>query len=543
MALSREFFTDDIRKSLNNWAMKEALRLLDHLDWKAPKKGYILLEAGYGPSGLPHIGTFGEVARLSYIRFAISIIAPEIPVKLFVFSDDLDGMRKVPDNLPQPEMLKKYIGYPLTSIPDPFAEKESYGDYMNTKLKSFLDAFGFEYQFCSATDYYKNGKFNNMLMNAASKCQNIMDIMLPTLGEDRQKTYSPFLPIDPETGKIYTEGVKGIDSKTGEIVFIDDKGIEKKVNCKNGGCKLQWKPDFGGRWADLEVDYEPYGKDHRPNTELYRSLCIAMGGNPPLIGFFEHFLDEEHKKISKSKGNGITIDQWLKYGNTESLGLFMLHKPETAKSLYFGVIPKAVDDYEQFEKNYNPDLLNSENKDEVVKILNNPALYINYGKKVNIKDAEHQISFAILLNLASVSNSEKAEDLWKYINRYNPMLTVENCPKLTKFIEYAVNYYQDYVKPSKKHRQANEIERKFLLTLKEDLIKFLEQNKGIEGILLPNLLQDLVYNSAHRVVIPTKDCFAAIYQVLLGAESGPRAGSFIAIYGISNFVLLIDQKL
>ena len=328
------------------WPFEEARKLAERYAGAPPAKGHVLFETGYGPSGLPHIGTFGEVARTTMIRRAFETIS-DLPTRLVCFSDDLDGMRKVPDNVPNQEMLRANLQRPLTSVPDPFGEHESFGAHNNAMLRRFLDTFGFEYEFVSATEFYRSGRFDAVLRRAAERYDALMEVMLASLREERQQTYSIFLPISPQSGRVLYVPLKEVNAAEGTITFDDEDGTETVLPVTGGNVKLQWKPDFGARWAALDVDFEMYGKDHSTNTPIYDAICEILGGRAPEHFTYELFLDEQGEKISKSKGNGLTIDEWLSYADPESLSYFMYGKPKTAKRLYFDVIPKNVDEYHQ----------------------------------------------------------------------------------------------------------------------------------------------------------------------------------------------------
>jgi len=516
----------ELFKKSKSWAMQEALKILEKIEWKTPKKGFVLFETGYGPSGLPHIGTFGEIIRTKMVMFAFSQIAPEIPMRLFCISDDMDGMRKIPDNVPNPENLKQYIGLPLTKIPDPFGTHKSYGHHMNARLCSFLDFFEFEYEFLSATDCYKNGLFDEYLTKAAESYKALMEIMLPTLGDERASTYSPFMPIDQDSGKVLADGVESVDVKTQIIHYIDENSEKKSVKFTKGGCKLQWKCDFGMRWAALDVDYEIYGKDHLPNQEVYRSICKALGKEPPVNYFYELFLDNEGKKISKSKGNGISVEDWLKYAPTESLAYYMYLKPQTAKKLYFDVIPRCVDEYLRFTKAYH------DQSDE--EKIENPVFYVHFGKVPRIN---FNISFALLLNITAACSPESEDIIWGFLAKYDAKLT-KGCDKLLdKMVICALKYYDNFVKPNKKYRIPSQTEKVTLLHLLQNLHIALVNN-----VKSGDDLQNVLYQTAKDSNVDSKIFFSCLYQILLGLESGPRFGSFIELFGINETINLIQEK-
>jgi lysyl-tRNA synthetase, class I len=515
--------------SLNGWNFKEAEMLVERAKKGLCKNDYMLFESGYGPSGLPHIGTFGEVARTTMIMSAFRAIS-DMPMKLICFSDDMDGLRKVPDNIPNQDMVAAHLGQPLTQVPDPYGTHESYGHHMNHRLREFLDTFGFTYEFMSATDCYKNGMFDVILKEAVRKYDAIMKVMLPTLGEERQQTYSPFLPISPHTGQVLYVPMKYVDAEAGTVTFDDDTGQECTLLVTGGHCKLQWKPDFGMRWAALGVDFEMYGKDHQVNGALYSRICQILGGTPPQQFVYELFLDKMGQKISKSKGNGLTIDEWLTYAPQESLALYMYQSPKKAKRLHFDVIPKAVDEYITFVEKYH------HAEDDIAR-KNNPAWSIHGGNVPNLGQSD--ISFSLLLNLACACNAEDKAVLWGFIKRYIPNATAENHAFLDTLAGYAVRYYEDFVKSTKQYRSADAKERAALLSLKTLLQQEFSDSRS------PEALQDAIYavGREHYGKEAMRDWFAAMYETLLGQSQGPRMGSFIALYGVNNTMLLIDDAL
>lgn len=512
-----------------SWPFEEAKKIYNKIQKTTPKKGYVLFETGYGPSGLPHIGTFGEVVRTSYVMNAFNKIAPNIKTKMICVSDDIDALRKVPDNIPNQELIKANLGRPLTSVPDPFNTHQSFGQHMNSRLISFLDSFGFEYEFISATDKYKSGSYNDTMLQVMAKYQELMDLMLPTLGLERQKTYSPFMPIDKESGIVIDKGVKSINKEKASVTYYDLNNQEKEISILDGNCKLQWKIDFGARWYSFNVDYEIYGKDHAPNEPIYRKICQILGGKPPINFTYEMFLSNEGEKISKSKGNGIAIEDWLKYAPQESMSLFMYQKPKTAKRLYFDVIPKAMDEYITYSNSYNQ-------LDEAKK-LENPLFHIHSG---NVNNINFNISYSLILNLASVCNPENDDILWGFISKYQKNLHKESSPLLTKMINNAINYYNDFIKSNKKYRTPNNKEKLALQDLANEIKK--ADNNIINDA---SQIQTMIFSigKKHGYEKNMREWFLTLYQILLGQDQGPRMGSFIALYGQDNFLQLIDQKL
>ena len=512
------------------WPFEEARKLLARVE-RVRKSGKtvdgVLFETGYGPSGLPHIGTFGEVARTSWVRHAFETMS-DIPTHLIAFSDDMDGLRKVPDNLPQPEMLAANLGKPLTSVPDPFGTHESFGHHMNARLRAFLDHCGFRYEVYSSTQTYKSGRFDEALLRVLASYDKVMAVMLPTLGEERQETYSPFLPVSPCSGKVLLAKVVSHDVAKGTITYVEEDGSHETVPVTGGHCKLQWKPDMGMRWAALGVDYEMYGKDHLTSAKLYDAICKIAGGTPPEQYMFELFLDDTGQKISKSRGNGITIEQWLSYGSPESLALFMFQKPRTAKRLYFDVIPKAVDEYIAYLDAYHSNETTEEQR------LENPVWHIHGGI---VPDERYPVSFALLLNLVSASNANTRDVLWGNIRAYAPGALPQANPGLEKLVGFALRYYEDFVKPTKIFRAPSDQERAALTDLAARLDALGDERDS-------TTVQNLVYEvgKAHNFE-PLRAWFGALYEVLLGQTQGPRFGSFAALFGCAKTAAMIRSAL
>ncbi|RJF94331.1 lysine--tRNA ligase [Oleomonas cavernae] len=509
------------------WPFEEARKLLARIE-KQPKildKGYVLFETGYGPSGLPHIGTFGEVSRTTMVRHAFTLLS-DIKTRLFSFSDDMDGLRKVPDNIPNKEMVRAHLGKPLTQVPDPFEKFESFGHHNNAMLRSFLDRFGFEYEFQSATDWYKSGRFDAAIIEVLQHYDAIMAIMLPTLGEERQQSYSPILPISPKSGRVLQVPILERRLDAGTVVFEDEDGTLTEVPVTGGHCKLQWKADWALRWHALGVDYEMNGKDLIPTRKLSGEICQVLGSNMPEGFSYELFLDDKGQKISKSKGNGLTIEEWLTYASPESLSLYMYLQPRTAKRLYFDVIPRHVDEY--------LDHLAAYPGQEQAKQLENPVFHIHSGKP---PVGRLPVTFGLLLNLVGVANSEDKAVLWGFIQRYAPGATPENQPILDHLVGGAVAYFRDFVKPTRVNRLPNDVERAAL----SELADYLESNpadRSAEG------LQNEVFEIGKRHPFPSlRDWFKGCYEVLFGVSQGPRMGSFIALFGVENTAKLIRQGL
>ncbi|TMJ92787.1 MAG: lysine--tRNA ligase [Alphaproteobacteria bacterium] len=531
----------EIAESSNAWPFQEARKIVARL--KKRPKDEVVFETGYGPSGLPHIGTFGEVARTTMVRHAFRVLTDDnIKTRLIAFSDDMDGLRKVPDNVPNRDMMAQHLGKPLSRVPDPFSsEYPSFAAANNARLRAFLDQFGFDYEFLSSTDCYTSGRFDATLLRVLERFEQIMEIMLPSLREERAQTYSPFLPISPRTEIVLQVPIMAHDAKAGTITYEDPDTKQRVTTLVTGGrTKLQWKPDWAMRWVALGVDYEMAGKDLIDSVTLSGEVCRALGGSAPEGFNYELFLDEQGQKISKSKGNGLTIEEWLRYAPPESLSLFMYREPKAAKRLYFNVIPRHVDEYQQFLEAYE--------RQDLRQRLANPVWHIHSG---NPPKPNMPISFSMLLTLVASSNAENAETLWGFIGRYRPGVTPQTHPKLDALVRYAIHYFRDFVLPQKRFREPTEGERAALLDLREALSQ-LPAHATAEQI------QQVVYEVGRREPFLDKsgkvkskdgrpgvtlDWFNMLYQVLLGQEKGPRFGSFVAVYGLNNTIEMIDGAL
>jgi lysyl-tRNA synthetase, class I len=528
----------ELAEASHAWPFEEARKIVERLE-RTPKRE-VIFETGYGPSGLPHIGTFGEVARTLMVRHAFRVLTGDaIKTRLIAFSDDMDGLRKVPDNVPNKEMMAEHLGKPLTQVPDPFGTQPSFAAHNNARLRGFLDRFGFDYEFVSATDCYRSGRFDAALLKVLEHFDAVMNIMLPSLREERAETYSPFLPISERTGIVLQVPVVAHDAKAGTISYDDPDTGERLTTLVTGGrCKLQWKPDWAMRWVALGVDYEMAGKDLIDSVKLSGKICRALGGAPPEGFNYELFLDENGQKISKSRGNGLTIEEWLRYASPESLSLFMYREPKAAKRLYFDVIPRHVDEYQQ--------LLEAYERQGVRERLGNPVWHIHSGLPPK---ADSPVAFAMLLSLVTASNAENVETLWGFIGRYRPGVTKESHPGLAAQVEYAIHYFHDFVLPAKEFREPSAAERAALIDLR-DALSQLPEDAAAEAI------QEVVYEIGRREPFLDEkrkgkdgkpgvalDWFNMLYQVLLGQEKGPRFGSFVAVYGINNTVDMIDGAL
>jgi lysyl-tRNA synthetase class 1 len=509
----------------NAWPFVEAKKLLRERKSFIEKKGKIVLQTGYGPSGLPHIGTFGEVARTSMMMNALKQLT-NFPIEIITFSDDMDGLRKVPDNIPNQKLLKENLHKPLTKVPDPFEKFNSFGEHNNEMLKKFLNSFNFNYSFKSSSSLYKSGFFNSTLQKILENYDGIMDIILPTLGKERQKTYCPFLPICPTTEHVLEIPVLEVDRKNSKIIF-DNNGEKLEKSILDGNCKLQWKVDWAMRWYALDVDFEMYGKDLIESAILSTKIINLIGKKNPSGFAYELFLDEKGEKISKSKGNGITIDQWLEYASPESLSLYMYQNPKRAKKLYKEIVPKAVDEYLEF--------IEKAKKQDELQLLMNPVWHVHNGK---IPEENSIMSFSMLLNLVETSNADTKELLWKFVKKYKPDINEKNYQIFDGLVGYAIKYFTDVIKSQKNYKQPNKEEKQALSALIKTLEKCNDQ-------MSPEDIQTLIYSTGKENGYSEnlRDWFKLIYQVVFGDENGPRMGFFISFFGVNETKDLILNKI
>ncbi|MGI4766370.1 MAG: lysine--tRNA ligase [Janthinobacterium lividum] len=544
----------DLIGAATAWPFEEARKLVKRVERTGQSS--VLFETGYGPSGLPHLGTFGEVARTSMVRHAFrALTGDRIPTRLVCFSDDLDGLRKVPDNVPNQDLLRQHLGRPLTEVPDPIEPGISFGHANNARLRAFLDRFGFDYDFVSSTELYRSGRFDTALLLMLDRLEAVMSIMVPSLGAERAATYCPFLPIHPESGVVMQVPLVGHDVAAGTITWRDPvSGTLYETPVTGGRCKLQWKPDWAMRWHALGVDYEMAGKDLIDSVKLSGRIVRALGSEPPEGFNYELFLDDKGQKISKSKGNGLSIDDWLAYASPESLSLFMFQKPSAAKRLHFDVIPRAVDDYLGF--------LDAFERQGDREKLGNPVWHIHAGappaperlapqRLASEGGAGTTLSFVMLLNLAAVANSEDPAVLWGFLQRYAPGVSPATHPRLDRLVGYAVRYYRDFVRPEKHYRAPDEVERAALVAL-DAALAALPDGSTAEDV------QTALYDVARpipryqdfkaKTATPERpgvsnEWFNTLYQVLLGEQRGPRFGSFAVLYGIPETRALIPRAL
>jgi lysyl-tRNA synthetase, class I len=515
----------DAALSSKAWPYEEARKLLKRWPDGKPAGDPVIFETGYGPSGLPHIGTFNEVARTTFVRHAYEELTGNA-TRLIAFSDDMDGLRKVPDNVPNQGLLAESLGKPLTQIPDPFGTHDSFAEHNNAMLRHFLDRYGFDYEFVSATDCYTSGRFDDVIRKVLRAFDAIMEVMLPTLREDRRKTYSPVLPISPSSGRVLQVPVEVIDAEAGLIAFDDEDGSRVQQSAFGGAAKLQWKVDWAARWVALGVDYEMAGKDLIDSVVQSGKIARILGGRPPEGFNYEMFLDEQGEKISKSKGNGLSLEEWLRYGSEPSLAFYIYREPKRAKSLHIGVIPRAVDDYWQFRGNYSGQPIEQK--------LGNPVHHIHGGK---VPGETLPLTYGLLLNLVSLPGMADKDTAWKFVQRYAPGTSPETDPELDELIGLAVNYARNFVVPELKRRPPTRMETEALRDLDSELAN-LPGDASAEDI----QTQVFEVGKKHYGKENLRAWFQALYETLLGSSQGPRMGSFIALYGIDNSRKLIEES-
>ena len=523
-ALQIKSFTADDAAAAKTWPFQEAKALIKRLE-RVKKDGPVVFETGYGPSGPPHIGTFGEVARTTMVRRAFELLTGR-ETRLIAFSDDMDGMRKVPPQVPNQEQLNEYLQKPLTDVPDPWGSHESFAHHNNAKLRSFLDEFGFDYEFLSSTECYRSGQFDDTLIRVLERYDAVMDIILPTLGEERRGSYSPILPISPSTGRVLYVPMLEIDAKKGEVVFEDENGEKVRTFVGGGATKLQWKADWAGRWFALGVDYEMSGEDLTESVRLSNRIVKALGAEPPAGFNYQLFLDEEGKKISKTKGNGIAIEEWLTYASPQSLALYMFQNPKAAKKLYFDVIPKVADEYWSHLEKYEGQ--------EGAKALDNPVWHIHEGKPPAVMPP---VNFAMLLNLVNATGGADEEVLRGFIRKYRPNASEAEFAETAELIKFAGRYFEAFIKPNKKYRAPSEKERAALEMLSARLKEI--GDGGSEDD-----YQTAVFDAGKAQAFENiRDWFKGLYEVVFGQEAGPRMGPFVKIYGAGAAAALIDDAL
>ena len=512
------------------WPFKEAAQIVKLRKPRSDRP--VLFETGFGPSGLPHIGTFAEVARTSWVRNAFEEVTG-LDTRLMTFSDDMDGLRKVPLNFPNQRMLKEHLGRPLCTIPDPFSESDCFSGYMNNKLRDFLDTYQFNYEFKSSSVSYKGGDFDQGLAILLEKVQDVHSIVAPTLGEEKRDSWSPFLPICPSCGSVYSTRVTEYFPSRGEIGFVCDGnggdfagcGAEGEVSIFSGNVKVGWKMDWALRWYTYEVDYEMYGKDLIESAKLSGRIVRLMGKHPPVGMNYELFLDEEGKKISKSVGKGLTVDTWVEYAPIESLLYYIFQNPRRARRLYWDVVPKCVDDYLDALRKY-PTIEPEKSPEQ--------ALWHIYGRGNSVPSYGAQVNFSMVGNLISALGTDAPDLLVEYLNRYDKKS--DDYPVVIKeLIRKGMNYYRDFILPKKQYRTplASEADQLRQLLFALEGADFLNEEE----------LQAIPFELARKNNIDPKLFFQMFYEIVLGQQRGPRFGSFAKMLGLEHIQQMLNKRI
>jgi lysyl-tRNA synthetase class 1 len=521
-------------KEPGSWPFIEAQKIAARVK-KQDLPDPIVFETGFGPSGLPHIGTFAEVARTVFVKNAFEHLTGR-PAVIYAFCDDMDGLRRVPKNLPNQDRLAEHLGKPLSAIPDPFGCCESYSDHMENELVKLLNHYKFDYQLKSSTREYKSGVFNPGLHLILENAEPIKQIIIPTLKEENRENWSPFFPVCANCGRIYTTRVTGYFPEQDTISYecVESFGDEFKVqgcghkqetSILDGAVKVGWKVDWALRWFSYQVTYEMYGKDLIDSALQSGRIKRLLGGWPPEGMTYEMFLSEEGKKISKSIGEGLSIDTWLKYAPIESLLYYLFQNPRKQRRLYFDIIPKNVDEYLAELVRY-PGLSEKDKSDSVLWQIERS------GHDVPVYTSG--INFSLINNLISGMGSDNKNLLLDYLKRYDPKVS-ENKKTVSDLLDSGLNYFRNFIEPQKKYRKPTREEAEILKELKSRL----DQYKGEDE----DEIQAMVFDVARDKGIEPPDLFKTIYQVLLGQDRGPRFGTFTKLIGKDRMKDLIQEKI
>ncbi|MFH2218432.1 MAG: lysine--tRNA ligase [Pseudomonadota bacterium] len=510
------------------WPFKEADKLRKR--YTETPNIPVRFETGFGPSGMPHIGTFAEVARTTWVRHAFEFLT-RWPTQLIAFSDDMDGLRKVPLNLPQQEMLTENLGRPLCRIPDPFGECESYSAYMNNKLREFLDSYSFDYTFQSSHEAYTRGDFNDGLSVILQKVEDVKAIILPTMSEAKRANWSPFFPICENCGRINSTQVTGYDIENNAIDYSceQEEGEVKSCGHKgtasifNGKVKVGWKIDWALRWYSYDIGYEMYGKDLIESARLSGKICRLMGKQPPTGLFYELFLDAKGRKISKSVGKGLTIDSWMSYAPLESLLFYIFQNPKQAKRLFWGIVPRSVDDYLSNLIQYRS--MDPEDHPE-------STIWHLFNKGETVPSYNAAINFSLINNLISAVGADDIDLILEYLKRYDSSMEKYGTV-IEDLVKKAMNYYRDFILPDKKYRTPTEKEKKMFNALRNELAEYDGDDE--------NELQSLPFNVVRAFDESPKNFFKMFYEVLFGQERGPRFGTFVRLVGKEKALSLLDS--
>ncbi len=517
------------------WPFVESRRILDRLERLG--KSSVTAETGYGPSGLPHIGTFGEVARTSFVLQALATVAPKVESRIIAFSDDMDGLRDVPKNLPNGQMLTSHLGKPLTAIPDPFGQEKSFAHYMNHRLRDFLDSYGFRYQFASSTESYASGVFDEGLRRIMGNYDAIRDLFTATIAEEKRAAWSPFFPICESCGRVYSTRVTELDTKGFRVAYACDAPLAGKygscghtgsTSVLGGTCKVGWKVDWALRWFSLGIDYEMHGEDLLDSARLSSKIVKILGGEPPELFKYELFLDEKGKKISKKIGNGISLEQWLRFAPVDSLLYIMYVKPQQAKKMGLPILPEILDQYLELVAEYDGA------EDSPVPFISR----LSHGAHAGKLEGQKTITYSLILELILALNQDDPRIVRDYLLKYQPAIA-GNVAYYEELIKDALAYYREVLLPSRKAEPADHLMDDTLRALRDELARLEAAGTAPDA----DALQTMAFQLAKDRDVKMKDWFRALYRVFLGQSQGPRIGSFIALLGYKDCIERLEAHL
>jgi lysyl-tRNA synthetase class 1 len=516
------------------WPREEARRLAERVAAYEPERP-VIFQSGFGPSGLPHLGTMAEILRPSFVRKAFHLIEPARPSRLIVFIDDLDGLRKVPENVPNRESVEQYLGMPVAKIPDPFGCCASFADHMVGLLGGFLAPVEVEYELMRAAEMYSSGRFDEGLKLILEKHEEIIAIIAPTLREENRAGWSPFMPICPKCGQVVERAVTAYHAERASVEFTCEKSAGGRPGCGFSGeqsvlggmAKVQWKVDWALRWYVLKVDYELYGKDLTDSARLSGQILRVMGGRPPLGFPFEMFLDEEGRKVSKSVGRGVTVEQWTRYAPIEVLKFFLLLNPRRARKLFLEAIPQYVDEYLDAVREYAA-ASEEQRRESMLEFV----IQSTTPRRFN-----SALSFGLMMNLVAALGSSDSDFIWKYLVRYDASIGGEPDTEAMgrRLMQCALNFYRDFIEPTKKLYTPSDAERAQLKTLDA----YLRENQDASAEDIEKKIYDLGRENYEK---PGK-IFPLLYRSILGQERGPRLGAFIRLATPARIIELLDATI
>ena len=523
------------------WPYEEARKVAERVArYEAGRPA--IFQSGFGPSGMPHLGTMAELLRPSYVRKAFERLAqsgsiePARPARLIVFIDDMDGLRKVPENIPNRETTSFHLGEPVSRIPDPFGDcHPSFSEHMLSLLEKFLAPVEIEFELIKSTEMYGSGQFDEALKLILARHQQIIEIIAPTLREENRAGWSPVMPVCPSCGQVNSTLVTGYHPERASVEFSCEKNIGGSKSCGfkgeqsvlGGKAKVGWKVDWALRWYALKVDYELYGKDLIDSARLSGQILKVLGGKPPLGFPFEMFLDEEGHKVSKSVGRGVTVDQWTRYAPIEVLKYFLLVNPRRARKLFLEAIPQYVDDYLDALRAYAAAPENERGNLPIDLVI----------QRTTPRRFDSELTFGMIMNLVSALGTGDRDLIWNYLTGYDPRIAGNpDTERMGKtLMECALNVYADFIEPTKKRYLPEANERDQLRALME----FLVGNSGATAEEIEKKIYDLGRENYDK---PGK-IFPLLYRVLLGQERGPRLGAFIKLATPQRMIEILNNSL